>query len=149
GTYYVQAGDSLQSVALNEFGDSSLWYLIADANGLSSGPADLLTTGQRLSIPNVGTTSVHNNSQTNQPYSQAKIIGDLTPGRRGSAPPPPPKCDGVWGDLAQAIVQVIAAVASIVATAFGFGELAPLISYAGSVLGDLAKQGVNLADGAQ
>jgi nucleoid-associated protein YgaU len=32
-SYTVQAGDTLQSIAQAVWGDSSLWYLIADANG--------------------------------------------------------------------------------------------------------------------
>jgi hypothetical protein len=42
GTYAVGAGDTLQSIAKGAYGDASLWYLIADANGLSSN-ADLRT----------------------------------------------------------------------------------------------------------
>ena len=53
----MATGDTLQTIAHSAYGDSSLWYRIADANGLS-GNADL-RVGQTLSIPNrVGT--VHN-----------------------------------------------------------------------------------------
>jgi len=31
------AGDTLQSIAQMLWGDSSLWYVLADANGLSAG----------------------------------------------------------------------------------------------------------------
>ena len=63
GTYIVQAGDTLQSMAQGAYGDSQLWYSIAEANGLS-GNSDL-RVGQTLTIPNqVGT--VHDNSQTSQ-----------------------------------------------------------------------------------
>jgi hypothetical protein len=43
GSYTVTDGDTLQSIAAMEWGDGSLWYLIADANGLSGD--DTLTTG--------------------------------------------------------------------------------------------------------
>jgi nucleoid-associated protein YgaU len=39
GDYTVRAGDTLQSLALMFFGDQSLWYRIAEANGLSGGAA--------------------------------------------------------------------------------------------------------------
>ena len=35
GAYTVQSGDSLQSIAQMVYGDASLWYLIADANGIT------------------------------------------------------------------------------------------------------------------
>lgn len=57
GSYPVQAGDTLKGIAQAAYGDSSLWYLIADANGLS-GDSDL-RIGQVLNIPTkVG--GVHN-----------------------------------------------------------------------------------------
>ena len=36
-SYTVAAGDTLQSIAYQLWGDASFWYLIADANGLNSG----------------------------------------------------------------------------------------------------------------
>ena len=39
GSYVVQSGDTLQGIAQNLWGDSSLWYLIADANALSADSA--------------------------------------------------------------------------------------------------------------
>ena len=36
GSYTVQAGDSLYTIAASQWGDASLWYLIAEANGLSA-----------------------------------------------------------------------------------------------------------------
>ena len=34
GNYTVAAGDALRGIAYKAYGDSKLWYLIADANGL-------------------------------------------------------------------------------------------------------------------
>lgn len=45
----VQPGDRLDLIAYQEYGDSGLWRIIADANRLS-GPRDLFQ-GQRLAIP--------------------------------------------------------------------------------------------------
>ena len=59
GSYVTQAGDNLQSVALAMWGDSSLWYLLADANGLRG--TEQIPAGTRLTVPNV-VTNVHNSS---------------------------------------------------------------------------------------
>jgi len=37
GRATVSAGDTLQSIAETLWGDSSLWYLLAEANGLGDG----------------------------------------------------------------------------------------------------------------
>ncbi|MFI4963471.1 MAG: hypothetical protein ACHP6H_06410, partial [Legionellales bacterium] len=68
GTYTLQAGDSLESVALQVYGDNRLWYLIADANGLSgredvAGGNGQLHIGKRLNIPQVA-TGQHNTNST-------------------------------------------------------------------------------------
>jgi hypothetical protein len=76
GSYTVQAGDTLGSIARGAYGDAQLWWRIAEANGLS-GDSDL-RVGQTLSIPNkVGT--VHNSADTFKPYDPSKITGDTTP----------------------------------------------------------------------
>lgn len=47
-SYTVKGGDSLQSVAQAVWGDASLWYVLAEANGLSN--ASSLTAGQTLRL---------------------------------------------------------------------------------------------------
>jgi len=76
GSYSVQAGDTLERIASLVFGDASLWYLIADANGLSG--TEALPQGLTLKIPNA-VFNVHNNNQTFKPYNPGDIIGDTTP----------------------------------------------------------------------
>ncbi len=56
GAYTVQSGDTLESIALQLYGDSSLWYVLADANGISDRNATAdnqgpLRAGQRLILP--------------------------------------------------------------------------------------------------
>ena len=46
GAYTVQAGDTLERIALHIYGDSSLWYLLADANGISDRNAQAGSNGQ-------------------------------------------------------------------------------------------------------
>src|SRR6185369_1140772 len=41
-SYAVVAGDTLAGIASSFLGDAQLWFLIADANGLTAGPGDLL-----------------------------------------------------------------------------------------------------------
>ena len=50
GGYTVRAGDTLASIAKQLYGDSSLWYKIAQANGMTGQAA--LTEGQSLRLPN-------------------------------------------------------------------------------------------------
>lgn len=76
GDYTVKAGDTLQNIAFAVWGDSSLWYLIADANGLDSNSP--LTAGQVLIVPNK-VTNVHNNSSVYRVYNAGEAIGDTSP----------------------------------------------------------------------
>ena len=101
GQYPVQSGDTLESIALSAYGDSSLWYLIADANGLS-GDGDL-RVGQIINIP-TKVNGVHNNASTVTPYDASKIVGSTTP----SLPAPQPKhgC-GILGTIIMVIVAAV------------------------------------------
>ena len=58
------------------WGDASLWYLIAEANGLTA--ASILTAGQVLTIP-AQAGALHNTSETFRPYDPNKALGDLNP----------------------------------------------------------------------
>ena len=83
GGYQVRAGETLASIAANLWGDSSLWYKLAEANGLS-GQAGL-SEGQSLRIP-AGVMKNTYNASTFQPYDPADTIGDTSPTK-----PHPPK----------------------------------------------------------
>ncbi|MEH6462284.1 hypothetical protein, partial [Chitinimonas sp. JJ19] len=77
-TYVVANGDTLQSVAAAVWGDTSLWYLIAEENGLATDPSARLQTGISLKLPDV--TSPANRADTFKPYNPGEIVGDTTPG---------------------------------------------------------------------
>lgn len=47
--YTVASGDTLRSIAQGVYGDSNLWYLIANANGLEAD--DPLVPGSSLILP--------------------------------------------------------------------------------------------------
>ncbi|MCZ4324630.1 LysM peptidoglycan-binding domain-containing protein [Pseudomonas anguilliseptica] len=114
GNYVVTQGDTLESIAQALWGDSRMWYLIADANGLA--PSAVLTPGDNLKIPNV-VSSNHNDATTFKPYNPDDVIGDTTPRTINPAPPPPPKpkkkkCGGI-----AAVVMVVVAVVVTIYTA--------------------------------
>ncbi|MDY7807786.1 LysM peptidoglycan-binding domain-containing protein, partial [Burkholderia stagnalis] len=56
GTWTVREGETLKSIASALWGDETLWYVLADANGLKS--TDELKAGQTLTVPNK-VTNVH------------------------------------------------------------------------------------------
>lgn len=99
GAYIIKSGDTLQSIAQGAYGDSALWYRIAEANGLVTSTD--LKVGQTLNIPNRVST-IHNNDSTFKPYDPSRITGDLTPNL-----PMPDKggCGGV-GQLLTVVVTV-------------------------------------------
>ncbi|WP_440533997.1 Ig-like domain repeat protein [Variovorax sp. YR566] len=105
GTYAVGASDTLQGIAKNAYGDSSLWYLIADANGLG-GNAEL-RVGQVLTIP--AHVSNSDNSGTFRPYDPSKILGDTNPTMMAL----PQSQDKGCGGLGQVIVAIVAIVVTI------------------------------------
>ena len=77
GSYTVAYdGQTLQQIASDIWGDSSLWYLIADANGLTA--ERVLLANTVLTIPNV-VTNIHNNSTVFKPYSPGQAIGNVQP----------------------------------------------------------------------
>ncbi|WP_445362293.1 hypothetical protein ACJJIQ_14585 [Microbulbifer sp. ANSA003] len=107
-SYEAQGGESLQTIAATIWGDSSLWYLLADANGLRGD--EVLTRGQRLELPNV-VTNIHNNADTFRPVDGSLQLGDISPTLPDVPPPPPVDSDGCG--LAQVIVLAVAVVASM------------------------------------
>jgi YD repeat-containing protein len=108
--YVVQAGDTLRSIALRVYGDETLWYRIADSNGLA-GDTDL-RPGQTLNLSSqVGT--IHNNADTFKHFDQRQIAGDSTP----TLGPPGEACGG----NGQMIVTVVAVVVTVVVAYFTAG----------------------------
>ncbi|SAL10824.1 LysM peptidoglycan-binding domain-containing protein [Caballeronia telluris] len=130
GTWTVRDGDTLQSIASALWGDATLWYLLADANGLQG--TDVLKAGQTLSVPNK-VTNVHNTASTFKPYDPGRAIGDTQPTLPD--PPPPP---GRGGDGCGTFVQVIAIVVAVVVTVYTAGAAAELL---GAAAGGLAGGG--------
>ncbi|MDE2343520.1 MAG: LysM peptidoglycan-binding domain-containing protein, partial [Betaproteobacteria bacterium] len=115
--YTVQAGDTLQSIAQDVYGNATLWYVIADANAISldsSGNAINLVAGTTLKLPAVRNSQ--NSSQTFTPYNPLKLIGSTTPALAYIPPPPQQHCN----TLADLIVVAV--------TAFVAPELEPYLA---------------------
>ncbi|KVT73106.1 hypothetical protein WK58_13955 [Burkholderia ubonensis] len=139
GQWTVRDGETLKSIASALWGDSSRWYILADANGLKGG--DELRPGQLLTVPNK-VTNVHNTSTTFKPYDPGKAIGDTQPTL--PAPPPPPGPGGCGGFL-----SIIAIVVAVVVTAVTLGTATPVTGpmAAGAAGGAAAGGGAAAAGG--
>uniref|UniRef100_UPI000E202C88 LysM peptidoglycan-binding domain-containing protein n=1 Tax=Achromobacter sp. DH1f TaxID=1397275 RepID=UPI000E202C88 len=149
GSYRIQAGDTLQSIAQQAYGDSRLWYLVAEANGLASDRD--LRVGATVTIPN-RVSGNHNDYKSFKPYDPGKLIGDTQPTM------PVPKPDSGGGGGCGGIGQIFVAVVAVVATVFTAGALAPVAGGvlgtmaawgAGAMVGSVISQGVGMAIGVQ
>jgi hypothetical protein len=160
----VAAGDTLQTIAKGAYGDANLWYLIADANGLSSNGD--LRAGQVLTIPTaVGSA---NSANTFRPYDPSRITGNTSPTLMAQ----PGGQDKGCGAIGAIIVVIIAVVVTVItegatsellaesimssagsmsaaefATAAAVSNVAAGV--AGAVAGSIASQAVGVAIGAQ
>lgn len=142
-TYTVVDGDTLQSIAQQIWGDSNLWYLIADANGLS--PEQTLVAGTTLVIPN-DVVNIGHSSTTAKPYNLTQATGYILP---TAAPPPPPHHHSGCGVIGQ-ILEAIVAIVVTIATAGALGPVAGIFAMPiAATVGDAAAQVFGLATGIQ
>ncbi|MCA3111055.1 MAG: DUF2974 domain-containing protein [Rhodocyclaceae bacterium] len=129
------------------YGDARLWFLIAQANGLSS-DADL-RAGQTLNVPN-RVTNLYASAETVRPYSPGEIVGDTTPTLPDPPPPPPPPqgrggCGG-FGQVLVMVVSIAVAVAMPATMGWTAGQLTlgqamtigAVSNIAGQVAGNIA-----------
>ena len=124
GTVTVLQGENLQSLAQRVYGNSSQWYVLADANGLSDPDAPLIA-GTQLNTPKVTVSS--NDAGTFQPYNPADATGPTAPGLPYITPPPKKSCN----PLAMVLMIVIA----VVVTVFTAGAAAVAMSAAAQGVG--------------
>ena len=73
----MQAGDTLAGIAAALWGDASLWYKIAEVNGLTA--ESQLIEGMPLLIP-VGVVRTSNTAETFKPYDPPGASGDSASG---------------------------------------------------------------------
>ncbi|WP_158228928.1 FG-GAP-like repeat-containing protein [Chitinimonas sp. BJB300] len=124
-TYTVNVGDTLRKVAFAVWGDSSLWYLIANENGLTATADALLSQGTALRIPNA--VSAANNADTFTPYNPSRLVGDTTP---GLPPPPKGKCGGLAQVIGIAVTVMVTMATGNPAIGATAGDMARQYSYA-------------------
>ncbi|MFJ1268653.1 pesticin C-terminus-like muramidase [Legionella lytica] len=140
GAYTLKSGDSLESIALQVYGDSSLWYLIADANGISdrsaiAGRDSQLYIGQRLTIPPAA-TGQHHTQATHRILDANKMLGNTSAKAAMPTPKPPkPKHGSFFGKLVVAVVVTVATVLTAGAIAVGMGVAGSIFSAGLSALG--------------
>jgi YD repeat-containing protein len=143
GEYQVQAGDSLQSIALAAYGDASLWYVIAQANGLASD--DDLRVGQTLAIPTV-VAGIHNNTGTIAPYNPIKIVGSTNPTVAIPVAPAASQSGNAsgCGGLGEVIIEVMAAVTMALNYNVGVLSWNPKTATPGDAFGPILAAGPGL-----
>ncbi|WP_229804756.1 LysM peptidoglycan-binding domain-containing protein [Paludibacterium paludis] len=130
GMVTVRSGDTLQSLAAALWGDKAMWYLLADANGLSGG--ETLVAGQMLKVPNK-VTNVHNTSATFRVYNPGEAIGDTSP-TLPDPPPPPRSSGGGCGGIGGIFVAVVAVVAAVFTAGAAISVIAPSLVSTGGIM---------------
>ncbi|KRC81816.1 hypothetical protein ASE13_05495 [Sphingomonas sp. Root241] len=147
GSYTVRGGETLSTIAAQLWGDSNLWYRLAEVNGLSAGSA--LAEGQRLTIP-AGVMRSSYNASTFAPYDPAAALGDTSPTTPTPQAPRKSKSNncGVFGQLLLVVVAVAVTVASQ-GTLAGLLGSPVLGGAAAGVAGSVVSQTVGLATGIQ
>lgn len=144
--YIVQNGDSLIDIALASYGDSGLWYLIADANGVTSDPSESLPTteiGKAYDIPDAVRSSHTANTFT--PFGFGEVVGNDRP--IAIPPPRPPKHSDIELLAVAAVSITIQVGATIVLTELGVP--APIAYGIGAGLSSLSGQTTTWALGMQ
>ena len=119
GSYVVRGGDTLQSIAASSWGDASLWYVIASANGLNG--SEQLIAGQSLILPD-RVTNIHNRASTFEVFDPNRALGDLSP-TTPTAPKAPKKAK--CGIIGQILMVAIAVAVSVVTAGAALAALAP------------------------
>ncbi|MBD8679368.1 hypothetical protein [Sphingomonas sp. CFBP 13720] len=105
----MQGGETLAGIAAQLWGDASLWYKLASANGLTADSA--MTTGQVLAVP-AGVVRSTYNADSYRPYDPADMLGDLSP----VTPTPAAKRGNKCGAFGKILLVVVAVAVTIVSS---------------------------------
>ncbi|WP_207769793.1 hypothetical protein [Solimicrobium silvestre] len=138
--YTATGGENLAQVAQTVYGNSALWYLIANANGLTENTS--LKAGEQISVPS-GMPTGQANSTTGKPYNAGEIQGGNLPNLKT-----PPPADGggcsTFGLILLVVVAIIVTIATEGATAEYLGTVA---ADGGAAVGGAAATGGTVAAG--
>lgn len=161
-TYTVRQGDTLQGIAAALYGNPTLWFVIAEANGLIGN--ETLSEGTRLTVPN-NIEQGRITADTHKVYNESEIVGSTLPNVKA----PQKKGDKCIQIIAIIIIVVVAVVVSVVtfgaataaasaAAAAGISAVAAtaiavgvgiVVGAALAVLGSIITQGLLIAIGYQ
>ncbi|NVE01905.1 DUF2974 domain-containing protein, partial [Massilia sp. BJB1822] len=140
--YVVQRdGENLGNIAKAVWGDERLWYMIAQANGLTGN--EPLKAGQPLTIP-VRLNTIYNGANTFEPYNAGELVGSTTPELAIPQPAAPAPKKGKCGGVGQLIIIVVA----VVATVMSAGAAASALASASGVTGGAAGLATTVAGAA-
>ena len=119
--YQVRLGDTLQSIAGQLYGNPSLWFVIADANGLTGD--ERLKEGTTLKIPNTVelgrlTAAAH------AVYNATDIIGSTLPNLKAPPPDDSAKCAAIGAIIGLILLAIVGVIISIVT----IGAAAPAVA---------------------
>lgn len=149
----MRSGDSLPSIAQMLWGDATLWYKIAEANGLTASSS--LTDGQSLTIP-AGVFRNQQTAKTYLPYDQGRFLALAEPSALFPAPAAARKGCGAFGQILLVAIAVAVTVltkgafAKFAAGIIGKGIGATIIGGAlAGAAGSVVSQGVGVATGIQ
>ncbi|WP_349812608.1 LysM peptidoglycan-binding domain-containing protein [Xanthomonas arboricola] len=126
GTYKVtvQAGDTLRGLAQRLYGNSNLWYVLAEANAIDDDSG--LVAGATLNVPDVKANT--NDANTFKPFNASEAIGSTTPSLPYIPKPPEAGC----GTLGMIIMVVVAIVVTIYTAGAAGSAVAAAASTAGT-----------------
>ncbi|MFK3649425.1 putative Ig domain-containing protein [Lysobacter enzymogenes] len=141
-------GETLRGLAQRVYGSELMWYLIAEANGLSD-PAKELVPGLGLVVPKAVVS--RNDSSTFKPYNPGEAIGSTSPSLPYIPPPPQTGC-GAGAKILMVVIAVVVSFATYGALTGAFaGTTAVMGSVAAATVagaaGSLASQTFGLITG--
>jgi YD repeat-containing protein len=132
--FTVQEGDTLQSIAAALYGNPSLWFIIAEANGLTG--SEPLKAGTQLQIPNTIDTG-RLTADAFVVYKEGDIIGSTLPNLKAPPPPPPDKCAVITAIILIVVIAIVVAVAIAVTAGAAFAAIAPAGAGIAAIVGGL------------
>jgi len=145
GTYMARGGETFSALAASLYGDSALWYKLAQANPAIASPDVALSAGQTVRLPaNVMRSSF--NASTFAPYDPGEAIGDLSP----TTPEPPKEGGQNCGVVGQILLTVVAVAVTAIVAPYLTAALGTVAGGAATgAVASTVSQGVGVATGIQ